>query len=166
MKPLAAVLILAAILFVVLAVVPQLREVQRAKDNEAAGASALIGFWRIDADATLDSWRTSPRFSKAFARLPAERIEAMTSRVRSRVGNDPYMQISADRIISSYNGEAKGISYTISNVSGNVFTTDCITDVGGLSVKMILTVADDRIEMFNDAIPAGMDLAIILNRVH
>jgi hypothetical protein len=152
-------------LFVALVMVPQIRQIRRAEANGQAGANVLVGTWRIDVDATLGNWATHPRYAKALALLPPSRIELMKSRVRNMAGGDPYIQITADKVISSYKGVPVYMTYAIVAVSDQVLIADCITDKEGIAFKMTMTVADDRLEMFNGAVPGGMDLAVIFNRV-
>jgi hypothetical protein len=167
MKRLAAVLLVAVILFVVLVLVPQLRQPQpatpivQAVEVVSANPSDLLGSWTSDGEAAWEMTRSEPEMAKRLAGLSPEMAEQFKSIWLANFAANSY-QFTADKMTSVVNGVRHVARYTITTTSGNVLTADCVGEQGQ-AYQLRFAIAGDRLAMTN---PTSPDFLSALKRVH
>jgi hypothetical protein len=142
MKPLAALLILAAALFVALVMVPQ---VQQAQPTQPAQPSDLVGLWVIDGEASWEKTRTVPMLVKTIASAGLSGLTLIKADFLMKTAAI-CCQFTDDKLITSQNGVRREMGYTITAISGNVLTTDIVDDQGKRDHSTI-TVTKNRLEV-------------------
>jgi hypothetical protein len=150
-RRLAAVLLLAVGLPVAFVLLLPLRR---------AGASALVGGWTIDSEATWDEMRKSPQISMLLAGLAQEKVEEVKYRTLTQMA--PYYEFTPDWVGWIENRARHESKCTITATNGNMLTATCV-DSKGKAMGMRFTVTGDRLELFNAVTP---DTILIFDRVH
>jgi hypothetical protein len=163
---LAAVLLLAVILFVSLVLVPQLLQPQPAPPSVQApvavsvNASDLIGIWVPDAEAAWELTRITPLVAKRLAGLTRDAVARAKARFLAGV-TVASLQYTADKIITTGPGMRREDIYKISAIDDNVFTIDSIDAKGKTTSQSKVTVAHDRLEGYETDKP---DVVFVFNR--
>jgi hypothetical protein len=166
MKRFAAVLLVAVILFVVLILIPQLRQPHlatpavQASVGAAVNASDLLGSWTTDGEATWEMTRTQPLMAQRLASLSPETAEQFKSLWLANIASNSYL-FTAEKLISVVNGVRYEASYAITAISGSILTADCVGEKGQ-AYQLKLAAAKDRLEM---ASPANPDFYNVLKRL-
>jgi hypothetical protein len=162
MKRLAAVLFLAAILFVVLVIVPQLRQGALPGPSDAASAdgpvdaSSLLGTWPVDSESAWELVRTKSQAAKALAGLPPEALARAKAKFLTAV-TASSCQFTTDKVIMlGPGGERRVDTYQVVSIVGNVLAVVSVDDKGK-SHKITATLANDRLEL-TDPDKLGMEL--------
>jgi hypothetical protein len=122
-----------------------------APSAQGAGASDLVGSWRVDGDATWATLSKSAAIAKQLAGLSPEMVEQIKTTMLSTIAGTTY-QFTTDKLISVSNGVRREERYTITASNGAVLTADCIDDQGKKSQSSV-TVAKDHLEITNTANP-------------
>jgi hypothetical protein len=172
MKKLAALLVLAVVLFVTLVMVPQLLHPHPATPSvQVSGAvpvdaSDLVGMWVPNGAAAWDMARTMPAMAKKLASLAPDGRARLKTLFLARV-TEASIQFTADTMIMIKPGARREQRYKISASDGNVFTIDIIDDQGKASQskpsQSKATVTHDRLELFEAEKP---DMVLVFNRAY
>lgn len=153
MRTLAALLVLAVVLFVALVILPQLRQVPQ---DQPSKPSDLVGTWVVDSDAYWDKIRSIPATADAIAKLAPDVVARMKSvMVSVTAGNT--CQFTTDKMIAVFLGVRHESSYKITAINGNVLTAVCVEDPIGIH-PIRFTFIEDRLEIDHFDIPPQMNV--------
>lgn len=144
-------------LYVVLVIVTQVHQIQRANPND------LVGSWSIDVEATWDKIRSSPLIPIMAERngiIDKDEVDNFKTFVLTQFAGAGW-QFTADKRIWIGNGERSETGYTITAITEDVLTAEC-ADENGHGFQMKFTVTGNRLEMVS---PDSPYLVIVCNRV-